>query len=82
MDFDEKDDVIILLLLVASGVTNLLRFLPKSREHFVWVKRWLQRGSTNFLVSSSFYIRKHPMIIVNTSLQIFDSSIRMAAENS
>ena len=31
MDFDEKDDNIILLLLVAPGVANLL-ILPKSRR--------------------------------------------------
>ena len=30
MDFDQEDDGIILLLLVASGVTILLSILPKS----------------------------------------------------
>ena len=38
MDFDEKDDDIILLLLVASGVTNVLSVLAKSRWQLVWVK--------------------------------------------
>ena len=35
MDFDEKDDDIILLLLGASGVTNVLSVLPKSRWQLV-----------------------------------------------
>ena len=38
MDFDEEDDGIILMLLVASSVINLLSILPKSREPLVWVK--------------------------------------------
>ena len=45
IDFDEDDDII-LLLLVASGVKNLLSILPKSRPRLVLVKPWLQRRST------------------------------------
>lgn len=38
MDFDEKDDNIILLLLVASGITDLLNILPNSSMLLVWIK--------------------------------------------
>ena len=38
MDFDEKDDNIILLLLVVSGITSLLNILPNSRRLLVWIK--------------------------------------------
>ena len=38
MDFGKEDNGIILLLHVASGVTNLLSILPKSRWQLVWVK--------------------------------------------
>ena len=45
IDFDEDEDII-LLLLVASGVKNLLSILPKSRRRLLLVKPWLQRRST------------------------------------
>ena len=46
MDFDEKHHDIILLLLVASGITNILSILLKSRWYFVCVKPWLRSRST------------------------------------
>ena len=45
MDFGKQGDDINLLLLVASGVTNLLSFLPKLRGWLVQVKPWLQGRS-------------------------------------
>ena len=45
MGFAEKGDGIILLLLLASGVTNLLSILPKLRRSLVKVKYWLQSRS-------------------------------------
>ena len=33
MGFDEEVDEVILLLLVATGITNLLGILPKSRRY-------------------------------------------------
>lgn len=38
MDFDEKDDNIILLLLVVSGITDLLNILPNSSMLLMWIK--------------------------------------------
>ena len=52
MDFDVQDDNMILLLLVASGIRNLLRILPKSRCQSVRVKPWLQCRSTESVYHS------------------------------
>ena len=40
MDFDKEDDNI-LMLLVASGVANLLGILPKSRRQLVLGYTWV-----------------------------------------
>ena len=37
MDFDKEGDDIILLLLLASGATNLLSIVPKLRRQLVWL---------------------------------------------
>ena len=41
MDFDKEDNDIILLPLVASGVTNVLGTPSKSRRQLAWIKPWL-----------------------------------------
>ena len=46
MDFDEENDDIMLLLLVAFVVTSLLNALQRSRQQLMWVKPWLQCRST------------------------------------
>ena len=49
MDFDKEEDDIILLLLAASGVTNVWSILSKSRRQLAMVKRWLHHRSVKCL---------------------------------
>ena len=51
MGLGEEDHDIILLLLVASGITIILSILPKSRWWLVWFKLWLHRRSTKAITT-------------------------------
>ena len=69
MGLGEEDHDIILLLLVASGITIILSILPKSRWWLVWVKLWLHRRSTKAITTLyPNYNCKATMIIENIFL--------------
>ena len=57
MDFDEKDDNIILLLLVVSGITDLLNILPNSSMLLVWIKikKFLLLHYTGTKIQDGYY---------------------------
>ena len=52
MDLDKKDDDIILLLLIAFGVSNLL---PKSRQWLVWVKTLFKTQMNKMCIITLLY---------------------------
>ena len=60
MDFDEKDDNIILLLLVVSGKTDLLNILPNSSMLLVWIKikKFLLLHYIGTKIQDGYYYRK------------------------
>ena len=55
MDLDEESGDILLLLLVASDLTNLLGILSTSGRWLVWVKPWLKCRSTKSVYHTVLY---------------------------
>lgn len=60
MDFDKKDDNIILLLLVVSGITDLLNILPNSSMLLMWIKikKFLLLHYIGTKIQDGYYYRK------------------------